>query len=69
MKEKESKNKIDDFRHAAQTAYPFYVADDILLKTIVRSNPGVVLMKDGKIVNKWHYKKLPKFEEVLGQMK
>jgi len=63
------KNKIDDFRHAAQTAYPFYVADDILLKTIVRSNPGVVLMKDGKIVNKWHYKKLPKFEEVLGQMK
>ncbi len=62
-------NKIDDFRHAAQTAYPFYVADDILLKTIVRSNPGIVVMKDGKIINKWHYKKLPKFEEVIGQLK
>lgn len=61
--------KIDDFRHAAQTAYPFYVADDILLKTIVRSNPGIVLMKDGKIVNKWHYKKLPKFEEIAGGLK
>lgn len=59
-------NKIDDFRHAAQAAYPFYVADDILLKTIVRSNPGIVVMKDGKIINKWHYKKLPKFEEIFG---
>lgn len=63
------KNKIEDFRHAAQTAYPFYVADDILLKTIVRSNPGIVVMKDGKIINKWHYKKLPKFEEVFGDTK
>jgi len=60
-------NKIDDFRHAAQTAYPFYVADDILLKTIVRSNPGIVVLKDGEIINKWHYKKLPKFEEVFGK--
>ncbi|MFT4762220.1 MAG: putative membrane protein YphA (DoxX/SURF4 family), partial [Saprospiraceae bacterium] len=31
---------IDDFRHQTQSAYPFYSADDILLKTIVRSNPG-----------------------------
>ena len=60
-------NKIEDFRHAAQTAYPFYVADDILLKTIVRSNPGIVVMKDGQIIDKWHYKKLPKFEEAFGK--
>ncbi|MBT8190361.1 MAG: hypothetical protein KJO29_08015 [Bacteroidia bacterium] len=40
------------------------MADDILLKTIVRSNPGVVLMKDGKILNKWHINKLPSFEKV-----
>ncbi|MEM6320120.1 MAG: MauE/DoxX family redox-associated membrane protein [Bacteroidota bacterium] len=59
-------NKIEDFRHTAQTAYPFYVADDILLKTIVRSNPGIVVLKDGKIVNKWHYKQLPEFESVFG---
>ncbi len=40
------------------------MADDILLKTIVRSNPGVVLMKDGKILDKWHIKKLPEFSKI-----
>lgn len=42
-------------------------ADDILLKTIVRSNPGVVLWKDGNIVDKWHIDKLPSGEEILNQ--
>ncbi len=34
-------------------------ADDILLKTIVRSNPGIVLWENGKILNKWHKSKFP----------
>lgn len=55
---------IDDFRHQTQSAYPFYTADDILLKTIVRSNPGIVLLKDGKVIEKWHYKHLPNFDEI-----
>ncbi|MEM9920321.1 MAG: DoxX family protein [Bacteroidota bacterium] len=55
---------INDFRHETQSPYPYYEADDILLKTIVRSNPGVVLWKNGKIIDKWHHKKLPTFEEV-----
>lgn len=58
---------IDDFRHHTQSAYSFHLADDILLKTIVRSNPGVVLMKNGEIIKKWHYKKLPSFEEIKSQ--
>ncbi|MCB0642360.1 MAG: DoxX family protein [Phaeodactylibacter sp.] len=53
--------KLDDFKAAAGFDFPIYQADDILLKTIVRSNPGLVLWKDGKIVNKWHHKK---FDEV-----
>lgn len=55
---------IDDFRHETQSAYPFYIADDLLLKTIQRSNPGLVLWHDGKIVAKWHFKKLPSFKEI-----
>lgn len=58
---------IDDFRHETQSAYPFYVADDLLLKTIQRSNPGLVLWHDGKTVAKWHFKKLPSFEEIQSQ--
>jgi uncharacterized membrane protein YphA (DoxX/SURF4 family) len=58
------KEMIEDFRHSTQSAFPFYTSDEILLKTIVRSNPGIVLFKDGTIVDKWHYKQVPSFEEI-----
>ncbi len=57
-------SKIKDFKEKTATNYPVHLADDILLKTIIRSNPGVVLWKDGKILGKWHHKKLPTFEEI-----
>ena len=41
-----------------------YEADDILLKTIVRSNPGLVLMKDGVVVKKWHKENLPTLNQL-----
>jgi len=55
---------LESFKAASASDYTFYLADDILLKTIVRSNPGVVLLKNGTIVQKWHYKQLPTFEEI-----
>lgn len=57
---------LEDFKSAIDGFYPVYQADDILLKTIVRSNPGIVLWKDGLILDKWHYRKLPSFQEVSG---
>jgi triosephosphate isomerase len=44
--------------------YPFCLTDDITLKTIVRSNPGLVLMKDGKVIRKWSHNNLPEEEEL-----
>ena len=51
--------KLEALQTAIGADFPIYTADDILLKTIIRSNPGVVLLKNGVIENKWHYKKLP----------
>ena len=56
--------EIKDFDTDTQLGIRYGTADDILLKTIVRSNPGVVLWKDGKILDKWHINKLPDFTSV-----
>ena len=42
----------------------FFNADDITLKTMIRSNPGLILIKDGTIIDKWHHNNLPTWEEL-----
>lgn len=39
--------------------YPFCIADDITLKTMIRSNPGLILLKGGTILQKWSHNDLP----------
>ena len=55
---------VDEFRHKNQTAYPFYSADETPLKTMIRSNPGLMLLKNGVVINKWHYRHLPTVDEL-----
>lgn len=56
--------RIRSFKAAVGADFPFYTGDDLLLKTIVRSNPGPVLLQEGTILNKWHHSKLPTVEEL-----
>lgn len=44
--------------------YPLYWADELVLRNMVRSNPGVLLLKDGVIVGKWNVSDLPPVEEM-----
>lgn len=51
--------KLEAFKAATNATYDWYEADDILLKTIIRSNPGVVHIKGGKVMEMWHIRHLP----------
>ncbi len=44
----------------------FYV-DAVPLKEMVRANPGLLLLKNGTIINKWHYHSIPKYDDMVKQ--
>jgi len=60
---------FEAFRHKNQLGVPFFFADATVLKTMVRSNPGVLLLRDGKVLGKWHYNDTPLSDEVVEILK
>lgn len=48
--------------------YPFCVMDNITLKTMIRSNPGLMLLKDGVVVRKWSSNDLPDEYQLAGPL-
>lgn len=56
---------IEKFRHENQLAVPYYFVDATVLKTIIRSNPGIALWKNGTVLGNWHYNDTPSVDEVL----
>ncbi|NDV66365.1 BT_3928 family protein [Bacteroides sp. 224] len=51
--------QIEQWKDRTGAEYPFCLMDDITLKTMIRSNPGLILMKEGTILNKWSDANLP----------
>ncbi len=44
--------EIDSINKALDLNYSYYQADDVVLKTMVRSNPGLLLLKEGVVIDK-----------------
>ncbi len=64
-----SGQNFDVFRHEHNLAVPFYFTDATVLKTMMRSNPGLMLLKDGIVVGKWSRNDVPTAEEVKSKLK
>ncbi len=43
----------------------YYLADATVVKTIIRANPGIMLLKDGEVLEKYHHNNTPQFSEVI----
>ena len=56
---------FEAFRHEFQWSAPYYFTDATVLKTMVRTNPGALLLKDGTVLDKWPAAALPAAETVL----
>lgn len=50
---------INHWRDITGAEYNFFLTDETTLKTVIRSNPGLLLLKDGVVIGKWSHNDLP----------
>lgn len=58
-----TQKSIARWRDVTGAEYPFCLTDETTLKTIIRSNPGLILLKAGTIVRKWSHNSLPEISD------
>jgi hypothetical protein len=61
--------EIDAFKHKYNALYNFVIVDQTVLKTMIRSNPGLMLIKNGTVVMNWHFNNLPVYSNIKKMMK
>lgn len=57
-------NVIEEFRKEFNPSYPVCTADETTLKTIVRANPGIMIIRAGTILGKWNMRDFPEASEL-----
>jgi hypothetical protein len=62
-------SEADSFVMAKQLPFKFNTADNTFLKTMMRSNPGVLIFKDGRIIEKTSSRGIPNGKDLLRLMK
>lgn len=63
-----SANDIDAYKHKHNALFDFVSVDGIVLKTMIRSNPGLMLIKDGQVVANWHHNNFPVYSYVKSEL-
>ena len=63
-----TENGIQRWRDITGAEYPFAITDETTLRTMIRSNPGLMLLKDGKVIRKWSHNELPKQTELTASL-
>lgn len=61
-------NEIERWRDLTGAEYRFCNADETTLKTMIRSNPGLMLLKDGTIIGKWSHNTLPQTDDLTAPL-
>jgi len=51
-----SDEEVQAFKDKADVTFPFWKTDPTVLKTMIRANPGLILLKKGTIVGKWNWR-------------
>ncbi len=59
-----SDEELKEYREAHNVKYPIYFTDATTLKTIIRANPGVLLMKGNVVKQKWSSHSVPNMEDL-----
>jgi uncharacterized membrane protein YphA (DoxX/SURF4 family) len=60
----DSEDKVKELLKSTGLNLPFYFGDEKLIKTVMRCNPGLFLLKDGVVAGKWHYNDTPNAEKL-----
>lgn len=61
-------DEIERWRDLTGAEYQFCNADETTLKTMIRSNPGLMLLKDGTIIGKWSHNTLPQTDDLTAPL-
>ena len=63
-----SDEDIEEWKVNTGAEYPFCLMDNITLKTMIRSNPGLMLLKEGKVIRKWSVNNFPDEYQLTGPL-
>ena len=47
---------VQKFKDKTDITFPFWKTDPTVLKTMIRANPGLIVLKKGTVIEKWNWR-------------